>query len=331
MNHARWIPTTVLALAVATAPLQAEEGPFLGVDVGVSEPITANYRGHVKLGAGLMPFAGYMFTENLGIQGQLHLDYHEADAHPERGAGHNKQETTVFGGTIGPRFDLPLGGPFEDLISLYATAQGGAFTGLSGRVSHTAAGVSLGGGLDVSLTKNVAVGLFGRWNRSYQAPRPRDLGPDQDPDERTGEDIIWATGGISLKISFPQEEPAPAAAPEPTPVMERKFVLRNVYFDFDRDSLRPDALPILDGALAELREDEDIAVVAEGHADNKGSEKYNLGLSRRRAERVKKYLVDRGVAESRVRVEAAGETKPAAPNDTPEGRAKNRRVEIRVD
>ena len=330
MDRARWVSAALFAFAVAALPVRAEEGPFVGVDLGASEPVNGNYRGHLRTGIALNPFAGYMFTENFGIQGQVHLDYHNADLHLSRGDGNNNQDTTMLGLTVGPRFDLPLGGPFEDLINLYATAQGGMLSGLSGRLNHSAPGVSLGGGIDVNLTKEVSVGLFGRWNRAYMSPTPGDLGEDQDPAERFPEDIVWATGGLSLKIAFPEEEPVPVpvvVAPPP----QKHFVLRNVYFDFDHDSLRPDAIPILDDVVRDLKEDEEITIVAEGHADSKGSEKYNMGLSRRRAERVKKYLVEHGVADSRIRVEAAGETKPVASNATPEGRAKNRRVEIRVD
>ncbi len=331
MRFARW-GMAALGSLLAAGLASAEEGAFVGVDLGVSEAVNGNYRAHVKTGVALNPFAGYMFTENLGVQGQIHLDYHEADAHPERGPGFGKQETTMLGGTIGPRLDVPLGGPFEDLVALYATTQGGVFTGLSGRLHHTGAGVSLGGGLDVNVTDTVTLGLFGRWNRAYMKPSPEDLGDCQHPDERYAKDIVWATGGLSLKVAFPVEEAAPAPAPvPPAPELQKTFVLRNVYFDFDKDTLRPDALAILDGAAAELKAEQEITIVAEGHADSRGTVKYNMGLSRRRAERVKTYLVDHGVAPTRIRVEAAGESKPAASNDTPEGRAKNRRVEIRVD
>lgn len=329
MDRAGRVSAALLVLAAAALPVRAEEGPFVGVDVGVSEPVNGNYRGHLRTGAALNPFAGFMFTENLGIQGQLHLDYHNSDLHISRGGGNDNQATFLLGGTVGPRLDLPLGGPFEDLISLYATGQGGAFTGLSGRVNHTAAGVSLGGGLDVNVARNIAVGLFGRWNYAFMSPTPGDLGEDQDPDERFGEDIVWATGGLSVKIAFPPAPPPPP--PAPAPAIEKTFVLRNVYFDFDKDSLRPDAIPILDAVVSELKEDEEIAIVAEGHADSTGTDRYNLGLSRRRAERVRQYLVDHGVAPTRIRVEAVGESRPTAPNQTPQGRAKNRRVEIRVD
>lgn len=79
------------------------------------------------------------------------------------------------------------------------------------------------------------------------------------------------------------------------------------------------------------------AITIWGHSDSKGSDADNLASSRRRAESVKSYLESKGVAASRIKVIALGETRPLFPNallngsDHPEGRAKNRRVDIRID
>jgi outer membrane protein OmpA-like peptidoglycan-associated protein len=71
-------------------------------------------------------------------------------------------------------------------------------------------------------------------------------------------------------------------------------------------------------------------VVVEGHTDSTGDPAYNQDLAERRAEVVRDYLVSHGVNGTKVTVESAGPDKPAADNDTPEGRAENRRVEIEV-
>ena len=68
-----------------------------------------------------------------------------------------------------------------------------------------------------------------------------------------------------------------------------------------------------------------------GHTDWIGTEGYNQALSERRADSVKQYLIRKGVDAGRITTHAYGETRPIAPNDTAEGRAKNRRVEIRTD
>jgi outer membrane protein OmpA-like peptidoglycan-associated protein len=81
-------------------------------------------------------------------------------------------------------------------------------------------------------------------------------------------------------------------------------------------------------ALGELGEDE--TIVVKGHTDATGDDARNLELSKKRADAVKDYLVSRGVAPERVRAEGRGKQEPMAPNDTAEGRAQNRRVEITV-
>ncbi len=71
-------------------------------------------------------------------------------------------------------------------------------------------------------------------------------------------------------------------------------------------------------------------IIAVGHTDSVGSDAYNQKLSVKRAEAVKAYLVTKGIEKNRVYTEGKGEKQPVADNKTPEGRAKNRRVEIEV-
>jgi outer membrane protein OmpA-like peptidoglycan-associated protein len=103
-----------------------------------------------------------------------------------------------------------------------------------------------------------------------------------------------------------------------------------VHFDFGSAKIRPESHSLLDefgkalqGGLAEAR------FVIAGHTDNYGSEVFNKGLSKERAQAVKSYLVDRhGVDPERLEIRAYGESMPIAPNDTPENRQLNRRVEF---
>ena len=71
-------------------------------------------------------------------------------------------------------------------------------------------------------------------------------------------------------------------------------------------------------------------VIAVGHTDSVGTDKYNNKLSQRRADAVKAYLVSKGIEPNRIYTEGKGEKQPVADNKTSEGRAKNRRVEIEV-
>jgi OOP family OmpA-OmpF porin len=113
--------------------------------------------------------------------------------------------------------------------------------------------------------------------------------------------------------------------------------LKGVNFDFNQSVLRPDALAILDEAVALLGKYPQLRVQVAGHADSIGTRRYNQGLSERRARAVYDYLAGHGIDASRLLgPKGYGETRPIAPNlnpdgsDNPEGRARNRRTELDV-
>jgi outer membrane protein OmpA-like peptidoglycan-associated protein len=330
------VAAAVLALGLLWHGRAGAEGvPFVGIDLGVAEPTNGNFRGHVETGGTGNPYAGYMFNKYLGVQGQLHFTFLPPD-NDHRGFAGENDTTGIFGGTIGPRLTIPLG----DLVELYGTGQGGGFTGMHGRVNHTAAGFSVGGGLDFNVTRNVAIGAFGRWNRAYMSPRPDDLGEEQKGTQRYGEDIRWATAGIGLRYTFaapeappPPPPPAPMAKPAPPPPpppMKKHLVLRSVNFDFNKATLRKDAMPVLNEAVQILKEEGNVDVTVQGHTDSVGSDAYNMKLSRQRADAVRDYFIQHGIAAKRITAEGLGESHPVASNKTADGRAQNRRVELHV-
>ncbi len=109
----------------------------------------------------------------------------------------------------------------------------------------------------------------------------------------------------------------------------------DVLFDFDKANIRPDAVPTLQKLARLISSVDSKSVQVNGHTDSKGSDDYNMELSQRRAESVGAWLIAKGGTEAgRLQTVGYGETKPAASNelpsgaDDPEGRAKNRRVEI---
>ena len=112
--------------------------------------------------------------------------------------------------------------------------------------------------------------------------------------------------------------------------VEAVIELEGVYFDFDKATIKPEGKAVLNEAAALLKKHERVVVEVAGHTDSTGSETYNQGLSERRANSVKDYLTSQGVTATRLSAKGYGEAQPVASNDTKEGRAENRRVELIV-
>jgi outer membrane protein OmpA-like peptidoglycan-associated protein len=145
---------------------------------------------------------------------------------------------------------------------------------------------------------------------------------------------------VAVAPAKPKPEPAPAKvasapAPAPTPVAvppkpKRIIVLQGTNFAFDSAELTPEARSTLDEQATVLEQESDVRVKIEGHTDSIGPEAYNQGLSERRAKAVKEYLISKGISADRLETEGYGPSNPIAPNDTREGRAMNRRVDVKV-
>jgi outer membrane protein OmpA-like peptidoglycan-associated protein len=104
----------------------------------------------------------------------------------------------------------------------------------------------------------------------------------------------------------------------------------NITFKTDSAELSPSFHSVLDKVASTLAEFDQTMVEVAGHTDSTGSETYNQALSERRAKSVATYLSNRGVRSQRLLTVGAGEGHPVAPNDTPDGRQQNRRVELTI-
>ena len=151
-----------------------------------------------------------------------------------------------------------------------------------------------------------------------KAPPPPPPNPDLDGD-----------GVLNERDKCPNTRPGAVVDLDGCEV-EAVIELGGVHFDFDKATLKPSALKILDEAAYLLNKHEKVVVEVAGHTDSKGSEEYNQSLSERRATAVKDYLNSKGVKASRLSSRGYGELQPVASNDTEAGRAENRRVELIV-
>ena len=111
----------------------------------------------------------------------------------------------------------------------------------------------------------------------------------------------------------------------------KRFVFDNLNFETGSTQLTPDSVPTVDSLVMILKAYPSVAVSLEGHTDNTGDAGSNKKLSLDRAVAVKGIMVKGGIAEARIGTDGYGEEKPIAPNETEEGRAKNRRTELVVE
>jgi OOP family OmpA-OmpF porin len=131
----------------------------------------------------------------------------------------------------------------------------------------------------------------------------------------------------------PAAAPAPAPAPAPAapkPAAQKVTYAADTFFDFDKYVIKPEGKAKLDDLVSKTKGIALEVIIAVGHTDSVGTVEYNQGLSERRANAVKDYLVSKGIEKNRVYTEGKGEKQPIASNSTAEGRAKNRRTEIEV-
>jgi outer membrane protein OmpA-like peptidoglycan-associated protein len=157
--------------------------------------------------------------------------------------------------------------------------------------------------------------------------------PEPDNDEDGSADGVDACAlDPEDRDGFEDDDGCPEPGPRPVSISvgeERILVSERIYFDDDRDTIRPVSGPVLD-QLAEIIATlaPGVMVLVEGHTDDSGNAAYNLDLSHRRARAVVAYLQARGVPADRLDATGHGAARPLAPNDSPEGRALNRRVEF---
>lgn len=106
--------------------------------------------------------------------------------------------------------------------------------------------------------------------------------------------------------------------------------LNNIFFDFDKAVLRAESFPELNRIVAMMKEKSTMQVEIAGHTDPIGTEEYNLGLSKRRANAVSNYLIKQGIEAARINTVFFGESRPIDTTQTREGNRKNRRVEFKI-
>ncbi len=106
--------------------------------------------------------------------------------------------------------------------------------------------------------------------------------------------------------------------------------LNNVYFDTDKATIKPKSFKQLNEIAGLLKEKKGMEIEIAGHTDNVGTKEHNMALSQRRADAIRNYLIKKGANPNHITAVGYGDQQPIDSNATPEGRAKNRRIEVRI-
>ena len=154
-----------------------------------------------------------------------------------------------------------------------------------------------------------------------------------EPASNTDDTELWGNRGVVYHcwVQPVAEVVTPPVPPVTPPVVdETRVVLNNVLFDYDKSTLKPEGKAEVDKLVADMKRFPNDSVVIEGHTDGNGSNAYNMALGQRRADAVRDYMVQMGIAATRIQTVSFGEERPVMANDTAANRKLNRRAEFKV-
>ena len=132
---------------------------------------------------------------------------------------------------------------------------------------------------------------------------------------------------INLTLRYKRFEMPKRRKSKPEQAPAPRFVLTGVQFDTDKARIRPESFARLDEVVEFMTHKESARIEISGHTDNVGDPKHNLSLSEKRAQACRDYLVSKGIDAARIDAVGYGDKEPIAPNDTAQGRQRNRRIE----
>ncbi len=147
----------------------------------------------------------------------------------------------------------------------------------------------------------------------------------------TGDGAGWREEDISSSGSQGVDSAAEFTTDDGVLMNRERFINADIFFEFDSSTLSAEAESILRAKAEWMRRNPSLTIVIEGHCDNRGTTEYNLALGERRAESVKRFLIDLGIAETRIRTISFGEERPLVMGDNEEAWAKNRRAHFEFD
>ncbi len=185
-------------------------------------------------------------------------------------------------------------------------------------------------GMIVCLT--VAVALFGCSRKVVTTEETLSQAPEgQASSPGSGEGAGWREEDIAGTSDQALDSAEEFTTDDGVLMNRERFINADIFFDFDSSTLSAVAESILRAKAEWMRRNPSLTIVIEGHCDNRGTTEYNLALGERRAESVKGFLIDLGLADTRIRTISYGEERPLARGDNEDAWAKNRRAHFEFD
>lgn len=343
------VSTLALAGAAAVSTAHAQSLPTNGFYVGAGAGLNWQERNRFRNGGGNstdtyhMGFAGTMslgYGLGNGLRVEVEPGYRNNRVDRMNGArSDSRMQIATFMGNVIYDFNqfqtpwLPLtphiGAGIGD-ANVWDRSRAPTGNNVSGSTNRLA--FQLIGGLDYSLTPNQKIGLDYRYLVVHNASFPTVAGPTAHAGDLNNHTLL-ATYRYEFNTPPAPPPPEPAAAasvtppPPAPPPAARPF---EVYFEFDRATLTPDARQVVQAAAQNAMQGNATSIVATGHTDTVGTGSYNLVLSRRRAAAVKTELVKDGVPAGEISTNGVGMNDLAVATGPGVNEPRNRRVEITV-
>jgi outer membrane protein OmpA-like peptidoglycan-associated protein len=242
-----------------------------------------------------------------------------------------------FGGSDIYSIGLPPAVKPGTVITIYGTVTDpeGTFLSADIRWNDLDAGKEVGEATSDPQNGEFVIILPGGGRYAYFAEKPGYMGESEHVD--LTEDLGYREYALDIVLyPIPQapevvvEEPEPPVLVPVEPEVVAVIRMNNIFFDFDKATLRSESRLELDRWVRMLNENPAISLEIAGHTDSIGTEAYNQKLSERRAQSVRDYLIAQGIDQGRLVAMGFGELQPVAANDTEEGRQRNRRVEVKI-
>jgi len=343
-----------MMLLAPPASLAQSSGFYVGAALGLGLQDDADVTGtginsSVETDTGLVGLLSLGHAYGNGFRTEFEVSYSHASIDSVSGASGSDGAVTALGGLVNALYDIPLDGPLKPYLGIGIGAARLSYDDVSPIGGSTLSDRDLVfayqgiAGASYDLGDNLALTADYRYFRTAD-PDFNSVGIGSVDSEFTEHRIMVGlrfTFGAAPKpkpkpimkpVAQPKPAPQPAPKPKPAPVAEppKPSVPGTylVFFDWDRATLRPDALAIIRTAAVNSTKTKVTRIVSTGHADRSGSDAYNIRLSKRRADAVAAELTRLGVPKASIDVIWKGEREPLVPTDDGVREPQNRRVEI---